>query len=161
MIGKLPVKPSEFAAIPGARLAIVASMWHSQFVNPMVARAKLELLRLEVAESDISTHFLPGSLELVSGARTLFELDLKLDGILAFGIVLKGSTTHDTSIIQQVNQGFTLVSDRFGKPIVNEVFGVSDLDDAEKRSGNNDMNKGLEAVFVISEFLSWKRQLMK
>jgi 6,7-dimethyl-8-ribityllumazine synthase len=51
------------------------------------------------------------------------------------------------------------VSDRFQKPIINEVIGVTNIEDAVKRSGTNNWNKGLEAVFALSELLSWKRNL--
>ncbi len=157
MAGHLPKKPDEFAKIPGARIAIIASMWHAPCVDRMIARAVRELAGVEVAESDIQIHRVPGSLELPLAARTVFEADPSVDAILAFGVVLKGSTTHDSSVIQQVLHGFSLVTDRFNKPIINEVIGVTDLADAERRSGDDDANKGLEAVFAVSELLRWQR----
>ena len=159
MAGHLPKQPTEFAKIPGARVAIIASMWHAECVDSMVARAKRELLAVGVDEDNISEHKIPGSLELPYAARKLFESDSQLDAIIAFGVVLKGATTHDSTVIQQVVQGFGDVSDRFGKPIINEVIGVTSIEDARARSGESVGNKGVEAVFALSELLSWQRSL--
>ena len=159
MAGGLPKPREEFHKIPGAKLGIIASMWHAQCVDSMVDRAKEILLELEVKEADLSVHRLPGSLELPFAAGTLFEHDPELDALLAFGVVLTGATTHDATVIQNVVHGFSLVSDRFGKPIINEVIGVTKMEDAEKRSGESDWNKGVEAAFAVSELLHWQRSL--
>jgi len=157
MAGKLPKNPEQFHRIDGARIAIISSQWHEQFVTRMVKRCEAELIRLGVQSCE--KHLLPGSLELPYAARMLFEKRDYLDAIVAFGIVLKGATTHDSSVLQQVVHGFSLVSDRYQKPIVNEVFGVTDLSDAEKRSGDDNSTKGVEAAFALSELIAWQRGL--
>jgi 6,7-dimethyl-8-ribityllumazine synthase len=159
MAGFLPKPREEFHQIPNAKLAIIAAMWHKECVTSMVERAREELLRLGVKNENIQVHYLPGSLELPYAARKLFEKNEDLDAVLAFGVVLKGATTHDDSVIDNVVQGFSLVSDRFNKPIVNEVIGVTSVEDAEKRSDDTDSNKGVEAVFAISELLHWQETL--
>jgi 6,7-dimethyl-8-ribityllumazine synthase len=159
MAGGLPKPQEAFHKIPGAKLAIIASMWHSECVEAMVERAKLVLLDLEVREENIAVHRLPGSLELPYAAARLFETDSKLDAVLAFGVVLTGATTHDATVIQNVVQGFSMVSEKFGKPIINEVIGVTDIEDAKKRSGDGPWNKGLEAAFAVSELLHWQKSL--
>ena len=159
MAGALPKPQETFHKIPGARLAILGSMWHAECVDSMIERARAILLTLEVRAEDIAVHRVPGSLELPFAARLLFESDPTLDAILAFGVVLTGATTHDASVIQNVVHGFSLVTDRFCKPIINEVIGVSNIEDAEKRSGNSEWNKGIEAAFAVSELLHWRRSL--
>jgi 6,7-dimethyl-8-ribityllumazine synthase len=91
----------------------------------------------------------------------LFERDVNLDAVIAFGVVLKGDTTHDDNVLQNVVEGFGRVSDRFHKPIINEVIGVKTVADAEKRSDNSVANKGVEAVFALTELLYWKSTLEK
>lgn len=159
MAGMLPKSRDSFHRIPDARIAILASMWHAEYVNAMVERARSELSALGVAADNVTVHQIPGSLELPYAARVLFEKYPQLDAIIAFGIVLTGATMHNTSVLQQTVQGFALVSDRYAKPIINEVIGVASLEDAKKRSGDDDLNKGLEAVFALSEILHWRRSL--
>ncbi len=159
MAGFLPKPVNEFHKIPHARVAIIAAMWHPECVNAMVERTVKELLAVDVNEKNISTHFLPGSLELPYAARCLFEKDNTLDAVIAFGVVLKGDTTHDEHVMQNVVDGFGRVSDRFHKPIINEVIGVNTVEDAQKRSDASISNKGVEAVFALSELLYWKKSL--
>ncbi len=159
MAGYLPKPVSEFHKITNARIAIIAAMWHPQCGDAMIARAQQELIAVEVRPEDISVHKIPGSLELPFAARCLFESDASLDAIIAFGVVLKGSTTHDDSVIQTVVDGFSRVSDRFHKPVINEVIGVNTIDDAYARADGSIANKGVEAVFAVSELLHWKKSL--
>ncbi|ODS24287.1 6,7-dimethyl-8-ribityllumazine synthase [Candidatus Endobugula sertula] len=159
MAGLLPKPITEFHKIPGARIAIIAAMWHPECVDAMVKRTMTELLATGVEAADISTHYLPGSLELPYAARCLFEKDPSLDAVIAFGVVLKGDTTHDDHVMQHVVNGFGRVSDRFHKPIINEVIGVNSLEDARKRSNDSIANKGVEAVFALTELLHWKSTL--
>ena len=159
MASYLPKPVSEFHKIPNARIASIAAMWHPQCIDAMIARAQQELMVLDVRSEDISVHKIPGSLELPFAARCLFESDASLDAIIAFGVVLKGSTTHDDSVIQTVVDGFSRVSDRFHKPVINEVIGVNTIDDAHARADDSIANKGVEAVFAVSELLHWKKSL--
>ncbi len=161
MAGGLPKQSNAFHRLPDARIAIIASMWHAQCVDKMIDRAHRELLAIEVKAENIKVHRVPGSLELPFAARVLFDAEPRLDAIIAFGVILKGATGHDETVMQQVVHGFGLVSDRFGKPIVNEVIGVSDITDAVKRSDESDLNKGLEAVFAVSEILYWAQSVKK
>jgi len=159
MAGFLPKPIGQFHPIPNARVAIISAMWHPECVQSMVDRTIKELLVLGVKESNIAVHSLPGSLELPYAARCLFESDATLDAIIAFGVVLKGDTTHDENVLQNVVDGFGRVMDRFHKPIINEVIGVSTIDDARRRSDDSIANKGVEAVFALSELLHWKSTL--
>ena len=159
MAGNLPKTQDQFCKIPDAKLAIVASMWHPQCVNRMVSRAESELLTLGVKRDNLVVHRVPGSLEIPYAARVLFANDPSLDAILAFGIILQGITAHDAMVMQSVVHGFTAVTMLYGKPIINEVIGVKDIADAEKRSGDDELNKGYEAAFATSELLAWRKSL--
>lgn len=151
----LPKVPGEFHKLPNACLAIIGSQWHNDCVNAMIERAYSELLAIDVLPEKISIHRVPGSLEIPFAAQVLFETNPELDAVLAFGVVLKGRTSHDESVMQNIVSGFRDVTHRFSKPIINEVIGVTDIKDARERSGDDLMNKGVEAVFAASELLHW------
>ncbi len=155
----LPKTPEQFHKIPNVRIAIIGSSWHSDCVDAMISRARKELLAVDVQPDNILVYKLPGSLELPFAARVLFEEDPLLDAILAFGIVLEGITSHDEMVLNGVFQGFANVTELFGKPVINEVIGVASIEDARKRSGDDMMNKGVEAVYAASELLHWISQV--
>lgn len=159
MAGYLPKQVDQFYKIPQAKIAIISAMWHPECVDAMVERARKELLAVDVSPGNISAHKIPGSLELPYAARCLFESDANLDAVIAFGVVLQGQTTHDNSVIETVVDGFSRVSDRFHKPIINEVIGVTCIEDAQQRSDDSISNKGVEAVFALTELLHWKQSL--
>lgn len=160
MAGMLPTSPDAFKPIPWAKIAIISSLWHQDIIHKMISVAQQALIRLGIPENQIMLHYLPGSLELPYAADMLFTKYTDLDAILAFGVVLKGITNHDSSVLDSVIQGFNWVGQRHHKPIINEVIGVSTLEDARKRAGDDHQNKGLEAVFAVSELLYWKKFLL-
>jgi 6,7-dimethyl-8-ribityllumazine synthase len=151
MAGHLPKHKQDFLKIPGAKIAIISSSWHWDIVGEMIKTCVAEVELLDIASVEI--HKLPGSLELPLTAKLLFESKPDLNAIIAFGVVLKGGTTHNDTVLQQVNQGFSLVSDKYSKPIINEVIGVDDIKDAQTRA----VSKGIEAAYAVSEFLHWKK----
>jgi 6,7-dimethyl-8-ribityllumazine synthase len=157
MAGGLPKKREEFHKIPGEKVAIIASMWHAQCVEPMVDRCVSELRALDC--KDIEIHYLPGSYELPMAAQFLFKKKPDLDVVIAFGVVLTGATAHNITVLQEITNGFSHIMRDTGKVIINEVIGVSDIQDAVKRSGNDNWNKGLEAAFAASEVLVWRKKM--
>jgi 6,7-dimethyl-8-ribityllumazine synthase len=158
MASGLPKKAADFRSGIGAKIAIVQSMWHSHCVEPMVERAKRELIRCGVREGDISVYSLPGSLELPYAAKMLLSSQPELDLVIAFGVVLQGGTTHDKTVIETVVRGFLDVTRDTGKPVINEVIGVADIKLAEDRSRDDDNNKGLEAAFAALELIHFRRE---
>lgn len=161
MAGKLPISTNEFKIIPNARIAIIASRWHSEVIHSMVNTAQQELMKLQVKKENLSIHYLPGSLELPYAADMLFSHDVSLDLIIAFGVILKGITYHDQTVMQNIVNGFSLVTNTHKKPVINEVIGVENLEDAHKRAANDNANKGVEAVFAASEIINWRDNLIK
>jgi 6,7-dimethyl-8-ribityllumazine synthase len=150
MAGALPKQPSDFLKIPNAKVAIVASSWHREIVNEMILSAITELRSIGVAEGDIMLCWAPGSHEL-----PLYAKFPDLDGIIAFGVVLRGGTTHNDSVIQAAVNGFINLNSEFSKPIINEVIGVNKIEDAESRA----KDKGIEAVYAFSECVCFLRDL--
>jgi 6,7-dimethyl-8-ribityllumazine synthase len=153
MAGMLPKEPKDFIKIPNAKVAIIASSWHRSIVDQMVESAKNELLAIGVVNQNIQVHWAPGSLELPLYAKFLLEKNLDLDGIIAFGVVLRGGTTHNDSVIQSVVNGFCDLTLDYSKPVINEVIGVTKIEDAEIRA----VDKGIEAVFAFSETVNFIR----
>jgi 6,7-dimethyl-8-ribityllumazine synthase len=54
--------------------------------------------------------------------------------------------------------GLERVSFECDIPIINEVLPVVTIEDAYKRAGNDDSNKGLEAGIAAVEVIDWRRK---
>ena len=153
MAGMLPKNPSSFLKIKGAKLAIIASQWHSEIIGRMITSSVTQLKNLEVFDNDIEVFWSPGSLEIPLYASQVLGKNGNLDGIICFGVVLRGDTTHDQTVLTSVSSGLLQISLKYSKPIINEVIGVKTLEDAEVRA----VDKGIEAVFAMSEAINFLR----
>ena len=154
----LPKEPKDFNKVVNKRIAIISSMWHQHLLLPCVNLTTKELLKLGMEQQQIMTHWIPGSMEIPFAANTIFSHHNNIDAIIAFGIVLKGITSHDQQVMQSVTDGIRQVSLEYQKPIINEVIAFNNINDAAKRFGDSSI-KAIEAVFAVSEILHWQDKI--
>ena len=147
MAGMLPKKIEDFHKIKGSKISILASLWHAQIIEEMISSACANLKKAEVSEEDITVVWVPGSLEIPLYAAKILSEPKSVDALICFGVVLKGGTTHDQTVLHSVGQGLSQLSISYIVPIINEVIGVVDLNDASSRA----YDKGVEAVFAVTE----------
>ncbi len=103
-------------------------------------------------------HILPGCLEIPLAIRRLAQRDRSLEAVIAFGVILKGDTYHFDIVKDATMSGLERVGFECDIPIINEILPVNSIDDAAKRAGNDDRNKGLEAGIAAVEIIHWRRQ---
>ena len=48
----------------------------------------------------------------------------------------------------------------FRRPIIVEILPVFDIDQARRRSADDEFNKGIEAAVAALEMVFWRRQLL-
>lgn len=82
-----------------------------------------------------------------------------VDVVICLGVVVKGETRHFEVILDSVTQGLVATSLKFNIPIINEVLFVDSIDEAQRRSANDEYNKGIEAAVAAIEILNWSRAL--
>lgn len=145
---------SNVKQIPGAKVAILQSKWHSEITDVMVNKCE-EILK--VAGCEVVKHVLPGSLELPLAAQHLAQRDNPPDAIVVFGAVMKGETGHYDLILDMLAQGFTRVIHDSGVPILVEVLPVMNMEQLIARSSDNEHNKGIEAAQAAIDIVAWRR----
>jgi 6,7-dimethyl-8-ribityllumazine synthase len=140
--------------IDGAVVHILNSRIHwDEVVGNLSAACEQALTELGAT---VTTHLLPGSLELPLGAQIVAQR-FAPDAIVCLGVLVKGQTYHFEMVYTEVGRGLGEVSRRFGIPILSEVLPVDHLDDAIARSGTDRFNKGLEAASATAQFIAWNR----
>ena len=133
----------------GLRVAIVATRWHRQISDALVAGAQRALVDCKVEDSAIVR--VPGAFELPIAAKALAQQ--RYDAVVALGIVIRGGTPHFDFVCRAATDGLTRVALDTGVPV---GFGVLTCDDEKQaldRCGLQDSSedKGREAVMAAVE----------
>ena len=135
------------AAVEGAadlRVAVFASLWHTEIMNGLLGGARRALADSNVR--DVTELRVPGTFELPVAARRAATAGV--DAIVALGVVIRGGTPHFDYVCQGVTLGLTLVAQNTGVPV---GFGVLTCDDEQQaldRAGlpGSREDKGYEAT---------------
>jgi 6,7-dimethyl-8-ribityllumazine synthase len=134
-------------AVEGAadlRVAVLASLWHTEVMDGLLAGARRCLEDSKVAA--VTELRVPGTFELTAAAARVATADF--DAIVALGVVIRGGTPHFDYVCQAATIGLTVLSQRTGIPI---GFGVLTCDDEQQaldRAGlpGSKEDKGYEAT---------------
>jgi 6,7-dimethyl-8-ribityllumazine synthase len=79
--------------------------------------------------------------------------DPSIEAVVVFGVVIKGDTYHFEIVKDLCMSGLEKVGFECDIPIINEVLLVVTIEDAYKRVGANDSNKGLDAGLAAVEVI--------
>ncbi|MFT4188260.1 MAG: 6,7-dimethyl-8-ribityllumazine synthase [Aeromicrobium sp.] len=128
----------------GARVAIVASLWHTQVMNGLVDGARKALAEAGVAEVELIRA--PGSFELPLIAQGCAVAGF--DAVVALGVIIRGGTPHFEYVSAAATDGLTRVALDTGVPV---GFGLLTCDDEQQaldRAGlpGSREDKGREAA---------------
>ncbi|MEK7084809.1 MAG: 6,7-dimethyl-8-ribityllumazine synthase [Patescibacteria group bacterium] len=132
----------------GLTIGIVRTRWNDHIVRPLFDQAMHGLLDCGVSKKNIRTMDVPGSYELVFGAKMLIEKH-RVDAVVCIGAVLKGGTTHAEYISEAITHGIMRLSLDTGVPIIFGVLTSLTEEQARERSvgsGSHGYDWGLSAV---------------
>ena len=130
------------------KITIVASKWNAELVQELVKSGSAHLEALGI--SKFKTVYVPGAWELVYAAQQ--ELAYA-DGVIAFGVVIRGETTHYELISESIAQGLMQVSINAEKPIALGLIASENLQQAKERVSPKKLNKGREIAQSLVEML--------
>lgn len=127
----------------GKRVVIVASSWHDQVMDGLIAGAKRVI---EDAGITPELHRVPGTFELPIAARAAAKSGA--DAVVALGVVIRGGTPHFDYVCSAATDGILQVQLETGVPV---GFGVLTCDDDKQaldRAGlpHSKEDKGAEAA---------------
>jgi 6,7-dimethyl-8-ribityllumazine synthase len=131
------------------KISIVASKWNAELVNELLESGKVHLE--ELGFTNIKIVHVPGAWELVHAAQKELE---DADGVIAYGVVIRGETTHYELISESTSQGLMQVSVNANKPIGFGLIAVENLSQAKERTSSSELNKGKEVAQSLVEMLN-------
>ena len=136
----------EVPSSEGMRFAIIVSEWNNHITENLYTGAEKTLIKLGTKQNDIVRIDVPGSFELVFGAKIASKYNY--DAIICLGSVIKGETDHFDYICNAVSLGIKDLNVHGDVPV---IFGVLTDDNEQQsidRSGGKHGNKGIEAAIT-------------
>ncbi len=128
------------------KITLIVSQWNESITNSLKSAAIETLVSLKVNPENIKTIFVPGSFELIYGAKLAQETNP--DAIIVIGSIIQGETKHFDFICNAVSNGIKDLNIKSKVPIIFCVLTDYNLKQAEDRSGGKYGNKGIEAAIA-------------
>ena len=106
---------------------------------------------------NISVHKVPGSFELIFGAKKLQTSGL--DAVITIGCVVQGETKHFDYVCAGVTQGIKDLNINHSIPVIFCVLTDNNLQQSLDRSGGKYWNKVVEAAVTALKMIDFNRSI--
>ena len=130
----------------GLTFGIVVSEWNGNITEGLYNGASDALIECGANANDIVRFDVPGSYELVFGAKVAARN--KPDAIICLGSVIQGETKHFDFVCNAVAMGIKDLNISLDMPVIFGVLTDNTMEQAENRSGGKYGNKGIEAAIT-------------
>jgi 6,7-dimethyl-8-ribityllumazine synthase len=138
------------------KIGIVVSKWNNKITDGLYNGAFTTLIESGVSENNIEKIEVPGSFELIFGAKLLSRKDL--DAIICLGSVIQGETKHFDYVCQAVSNGIKDLNISLNIPVIFGVLTDNTMEQAVNRSGGKHGNKGVEAAVTAINMVHLNQQ---
>ena len=120
--------------VTAKRFGIITSEWNETVTEGMRKGAEETLLDCGVLSENIIQWNVPGSFELVNGAKKMLSKE-QIDAIIVIGCVIQGETKHFDFVCQGVTQGVAYLNATQNIPVIFCVLTDNNLQQSLDRSG--------------------------
>ncbi|WP_277633031.1 6,7-dimethyl-8-ribityllumazine synthase [Avrilella dinanensis] len=134
------------------RFGIVVSEWNDKITNGLFQGAYDTLIDCGASPEKIVKWNVPGSFELIHGAKKMIE-NQKVDVVIVIGCVIKGETMHFEFVCEGVTQGVKDLNIKYDIPTIFCVLTDNNEQQSIDRSGGKHGNKGIEAAVAALKML--------
>ena len=138
------------------KIGIVVSKWNNKITDGLYNGAFTTLIESGVSENNIEKIEVPGSFELIFGAKILSRKDI--DAIICLGSVIEGETKHFDYVCQAVSNGIKDLNITLDIPVIFGVLTDNTMEQALNRSGGKHGNKGIEAAVTAIKMAHLNQQ---
>lgn len=149
--------PEFSSSAKGAKVAVIASAWHNQIMDSLIAGAESALTKGEV---EFDTFRVSGAFEIPLACKVALE---KFDAVVALAVVIRGDTPHFDFVCDAVTTGVNQTILETLKPI---GFGVLTVDNEQQALERSQApyrgdNKGVEAAEAVIASLQILKKIRK
>jgi len=148
----------EAKAHPNDRFAIVVARYNKNITDKLLSGALTTLEAAGVADDAVEVAHVPGAWEIPLIAQQMADRD-EFAAIICLGAVIRGETTHDQYINQQVSHSLGQIALEANVPVLFGLLTCNSLEQAIHRSGGNVGNKGSDCAEAALEMASLLRAI--
>lgn len=142
----------------GMKFGIVVSRYN-EFLTTKLMEGSIDcIVRHGGDENAISVAWVPGSFEIPVAAKVMAESG-KFDAVICLGAVLKGDTSHNVYIANEVVKGIAQISLGNNFPVIFGVITPDTLEQAVERAGTRLGNAGWSAALNAIEMVNLFKNL--
>ncbi|NQX82944.1 MAG: 6,7-dimethyl-8-ribityllumazine synthase [Flavobacteriaceae bacterium] len=131
---------------------IVVSKWNSDITENLYKGAIEVLTENGASPDNIYRMDVPGSFELIYGAKKMLE-SKPVDAVIVIGNVIQGQTKHFDFVCEGVAQGIKDLNIKYDIPVIFCVLTDNEKQQSIDRSGGVLGNKGIEAGVAAIEMV--------
>ena len=139
-------KKEEIPNTRGMTFGIVVSEWNAKITDNLFLGAHETLIECGVKKTNIKRYNVPGSYELIFGAKIAAKENP--DAIICLGSIIMGETKHFEFVCNAVAMGIKDLNIQLNTPVVFGVLTDNNIKQAINRSGGEYGNKGVESAIT-------------
>ncbi|MEC9003952.1 MAG: 6,7-dimethyl-8-ribityllumazine synthase [Planctomycetota bacterium] len=140
------------------RFAIVVSRYNETITSKLLDGALETLANHGIKDADVVVAWVPGAWEIPLVAKRLVQTG-GYAAVLCLGAVIRGETTHDQYINQQLSNSLGELAIDSGVPVAFGVLTCNSMEQAIHRAGGNVGNKGVECAEAALEMVHLLNQV--
>ncbi|MDR2224062.1 MAG: 6,7-dimethyl-8-ribityllumazine synthase [Flavobacteriaceae bacterium] len=140
------------------KVGVVVSEWNDQVTNGLFNGVQEALVDCGLLEENLVRWNVPGSFELIYGAKKMIESIEDLDAIIVIGCVIKGETMHFEFVCEGVTHGIKDLNLIADIPVIFCVLTDNNMEQSIARSGGVHGNKGTEAAVAALKMIELNKR---
>ena len=147
-------------SVPDARnfrFGIVVAEWNETITEGLYNGAFAALIENQVPAQNIIRWNVPGSFELIYGAKKMLQTQ-NVDAVIVIGCVIQGQTKHFDFVCEGVTQGIKDLNVQTDIPVIFCVLTDNTMQQSIDRSGGIYGNKGTEAAIAAIKMAFIRQQ---
>ncbi|MDH6356037.1 6,7-dimethyl-8-ribityllumazine synthase [Dysgonomonas sp. PH5-45] len=135
-------------------IGIVVSEWNNNITFALLDGACKTLAKHGVKSENIKIDYVPGSFELIFGAKKMAQTK-QYDAIITLGCVVRGDTPHFDYVCTGVTQGIAQLNLEYDIPFIFGLLTTDDMQQSLDRAGGKHGNKGDEAAITALKMVGF------
>ncbi|MBB1148972.1 6,7-dimethyl-8-ribityllumazine synthase [Myroides sp. NP-2] len=139
------------------KVGIVVSNWNDTITEGLFEGAKKTFLDCGLPQDGLIRWDVPGSFELIFGAKRMIERFEDLDAVIVIGCVIKGETMHFEFVCEGVTHGIKDLNLIADIPVIFCVLTDNTIEQSLARSEGDMGNKGVEAAVTALKMIALNR----